>query len=202
MPKRHLLRKKSRSRRSPTSSLRSRTKPHKKRTPRKQRGRKPSADKQPTRSSQLFERGKRLVADMRGDPSLSFSSASRKWKLDSRWVRKNLGSEFEKDASGRVRVKVRNPRHKTLYKLTATPGVSVPVVTKSKRERRLLGKWMAALNAAGRNDWSKMRRFPKEQRVGGVLLETDPNEVQEILKALAEEESPYEGLYRAIARPR
>ena len=94
-----------------------------------------------------------------------------------------------------------NQRHKTLYKPTAIPGVHDPVVTKNKRERRLLGKWMAALNAAGRNDWSKMSKFPKQQLVGGVLLETDPNEVQAILLALAEEESPYEGLYRAIARP-
>ena len=60
---------------------------------------------------------------------------------------------------------------------------------------------MAALNAAGRDHWSKMMKFPKGQKVGGILLETDPNEVQAILLALAEEESPYEGLYRRIARP-
>jgi hypothetical protein len=200
MPNRHVLRKKSRSRRSSPPSPSNKAKLRHKRTPHKHR--KPAADKQSTRTSQLVERGERLVADMRGDPSLTFTSASRKWRLDPRWLRKQFGAEFQKDTSGRVRVKVRNPRHKTLYKPTATPGMPVPVVTRSKRERRLLGQWMAAVNAAGRNDWSKMRRFPKGQRIGGVLLETDPNEVQEILKALAEEESPYEGLYRAIARPR
>jgi hypothetical protein len=138
---------------------------------------------------------------MLGDPSLSFAAATRKHKVDSRWVQKHLGSKFRKDSSGRIRAKVSNRRHKTLYKPTAIPGVHVPVVTKNKRERRLLGRWMAALNAAGRNDWSKMSKFPKQQLVGGILLETDPNEVQPILVALAEEESPYEGLYRRIARP-
>jgi len=146
-------------------------------------------------------RAEGVVADMLGDPSLSFAAATRKRNVDRRWILKHLGSKFRKDSSGRIRVKAVNRRYKTLYKPTATPGVSIPVVTKNKRERRLLGKWMGALNAAGRNHWSEIMKFPKEQKVGGILLETDPNEVQAILLALAEEESPYEGLYRTIARP-
>lgn len=138
---------------------------------------------------------------MLGDPSLSFTAAAHKWAVDPRWLKKHYGSEFEKDSSGRIKAKVRNPRHKTLYKPTATPGMPAPVVTKSKHERLLLGEWMAALNAAGKGNWSKMRRFPKGKRIGGVLLETDPNEVQEILEALADEETPFEALYRAVARP-
>jgi len=76
-----------------------------------------------------------------------------------------------------------------------------PVITKNKRERLLLGEWMAALNEAGRGHWSRMQKFPKGKRIGGVLLETDPKQVQEILEALADEESPFEGLYRTVARP-
>jgi hypothetical protein len=138
---------------------------------------------------------------MLGDPSLSFTAAARKWRVDPRWLQKHYGSEFEKNSSGRIRAKVRNPRHKTLYKPTATPGMAIPLVTRSKRERLLLGEWMAALNKAGKGDWSRMREFPKDKRIGGVPLETDPNEVQEILEALADEESPFEALYRAVARP-
>jgi hypothetical protein len=168
---------------------------------RAQRERKSLASKQSILTSHRIERAEGVVADMLGNPSLSFTAATRKRKVDARWVLKHLGSKFRKDSSGRIRAKAINKRHKTLYKPTATPGVSIPVVTKNKRERRLLGKWMGALNAAGRNHWSKMMKFPKGQKVGGILLETDPNEVQAILLALAEEESPYEGLYRRIARP-
>lgn len=168
---------------------------------RAQRERKSLASKQSILTSHRIERAEGVVADMLGNPSLSFTAATRKRNVDARWVLKHLGSKFRKDSSGRIRAKAINRRHKTLYKPTATPGVSIPVVTKNKRERRLLGKWMSALNAAGRNHWSKMMKFPKWQKVGGVLLETDPNEVQAILLALAEEESPYEGLYRRIVRP-
>lgn len=156
--------------------------------------------KQSSRTSQRLQRGERVFADMLGDPSLSFAATTRKHKVDRRWVLKHLGWKFGKDSSGRIRAKVRNKRHKTLYKPTDTPGVHRPVDTKSKGERQLLGQWMAALNAAGRGDWSKMKKFPKRQHIGGVLLETDPKEVQAILDALAEEESPFEGLYRTTVR--
>jgi len=151
---------------------------------------------------QRLERGERVLATMLHDPSLSFTATARKHKVDPRWVLKHLGWKFRKDSSGRIRAKVRNSRYKTLYKPTSTPGVSVPVVTKNKGERQQLGQWMAALNAARSNHWSRMARFPKGQYIGGVLLETDPKEVQEILLALAEQESPFEGLYRTIVRRR
>jgi len=201
MPTRHVPGKKSASRRSSTSVSPTKTKPNNKRAASKQSRRKSSASKQSILTSRRIERAEGVVADMLGDPSLSFTAATRKRNVDARWVLKHLGPKFRKDSSGRIRAKVSNRRHKTLYKPTAAPGVSIPVVTKNKRERQLLGKWMAALNAAGRDDWSTMSKFPKQQLIGGILLETDPSEVQAILLALAEEESPYEGLYRRIARP-
>ena len=44
---------------------------------------------------------------------------------------------------------------------------------------------MAALNAAGRGDFSKIDKFPRNKSIGGVRLPTNRNEVQRILKALA-----------------
>jgi hypothetical protein len=61
---------------------------------------------------------------------------------------------------------------------------------------------MAALNAAGRGDFSKIDKFPKNKKVGGILLPTKHAEIQQILVNLAEQESPFEGLYRTIVRPR
>jgi hypothetical protein len=201
MPKRRLLRKKSSSRRSSASTHS--TKPNSQRAALRKRGTKPTAAKQPKSDgeSPRVERGQRAIADMLGDSSLSFTAAARKWKVDRRWLGKHFASDLQKSSSGRIKAKVRHPRHKTLYKPSATPGMPVPVVTKSKRERLLLGEWMASLNEAGKDDWSRMRKFPKRKRIGGVLLETDPREVQEILEALADEESPFEALYRAVARP-
>jgi hypothetical protein len=202
MPNRHLLRKKSRSRHSSTSTHSTRTKPNNRRAAPRHRTRPPAARQaRSDRESLHFEQGQRAIADMLGDPSLSFTAAARKWKVDRRWLRQNFGSDLQKDSSGRVKAKVRNPRYKTLYKPTAIPGMPVPVLTKSKRERLELGEWMAALNEAGRDDWSRIRKFPKGKRIGGVLLETDPKEVQAILEAIADEESPFEALYRAVARP-
>jgi hypothetical protein len=74
----------------------------------------------------------------------------------------------------------------------------MPVPTQSKKERLLLGRWMAALNSAGRGDFSKIDKFPKN--IGGILLPTKRAEVQQILVSLAEQESPFEGLYRTIVR--
>jgi hypothetical protein len=76
----------------------------------------------------------------------------------------------------------------------------MPVSTKNKQERRLLGRWMAALNSAGHGDFSKMDKFPKNKRIGGVLLPTKRAEIQRILVSLADQESPFEGLYRTIVR--
>lgn len=202
MPKRHLIRKKSRSSRSSTSTHRTSTKSAKQR-PLRKRSTKPPAVKQPKsdRESTRMECGQRAIADMLGDPSLSFTAAARKWKVDRRWLGEHFASDLQKNSSGRIKAKLHNPRHKTLYKPTATPGMPDPVLTKSKRERLELGEWLAALNEAGRGNWSRIEKFPKGKRIGGVLLETDPKQVQEILEALADEESPFEALYRAVGRP-
>jgi len=102
MPKRHLLRKKSH-----------RTKPNNQRAALRKRGVKPTAAKPPRsdREQLRFERGQRAIADMLGESALSFSAAARKWKVDRRWLRKHFSSDLQKSSSGRIRAKVRNPRH-------------------------------------------------------------------------------------------
>lgn len=196
----HVRGKKSASRRTSTSSAPTKTKPNKKRAVDEQHERE-SFRKASDRAVLRMKRSELVEADMLANPSLSFTAATRKRKVDPRWVLKHRGSKFRKDSSGRIRATIPNKRHQTLHKPTASPGVSIPVITKNKRERQLLGRWMAAVNAAGHGDWSKLRKFPEGQLIAGVLLETDPSEVQPILRALAEEESPFEGLYRTSVRP-
>lgn len=201
MPARHLLRKKSRSRSSSTNSSTQKTKPTKNQhSARKQRGKKLTAGKRAQSPDRLqrLKAGRRLVADMAADSSLVFTRTAHKRGLDPRWVRREFGSQLEKDSSGRIRAKTRSRNRKTLHIPTATPGVRTPVATRNKHERKKVGKWMAALNAAGGGDFSKMKKLPRNLVIGGVRLETSPKKVQEILDAMAEEESPFEGLYRSM----
>jgi hypothetical protein len=153
------------------------------------------------REAEARARSLQVAGDMRRDPSLTFTQAARNRGVDPRSVRKHIGSAFRKDSSGRIRARASDPFRQTLYIPSTKPGVSIPVPTRNSRERQLVGRWMAAINAAGRGDFSKLKKFPRGQVVGGVRLPTGTHEVQGILRALAEEEAPYEGLYRTIARP-
>jgi len=138
--------------------------------------------------------------DMLKDPSLSFTRAARKRQIDPRTARKYNPGWFRRDPSGRIRAYAVARRQKILYIPWFEPGEVMPVETKSKRERLHLGRWMAALNSAGHDDFSKIDKFPKNKRIGGVLLPTNHAEVQQILVNLADQESPFEGLYRTIVR--
>jgi hypothetical protein len=132
--------------------------------------------------------------------SLSLTRASRRRRIDPRTVRKYNPSWFRKDPSGRIKAYAVRLRQKTLYIPWFEPGEVIPIPTKSKQERLMLGRWMAALNTAGRGDFSKIDKFPKNKRIGGVLLPTKRAEVQQILVSLVDQESPFEGLYRTIVR--
>ena len=158
--------------------------------------RKPSSQKSSPRKRASLVRG-----DMLRDRSLSLVRAARKRKVDPRTVLHHFGSDFQKDSSGRIRPRPNDRKRQTLFIPWFEPGEEIPVPTKNARERRLLGRWMAALNAAGHGDFSKMDKFPRNISIGGVTLPTSRKDVQRILEALAEKESPYEGLYRTIARP-
>lgn len=140
----------------------------------------------------------RLLADMSAHPDLPFAVAARKWGLDRRWARIQLGSKLYMDSSGHLRVTRRDRRQRILYIPTATPGVRTPLATRNKQERKKVGRWITAVYAARDGDFFKLKKLPRRLVVGGVRLETSPERVQAILNALAEEESPFEGLYRAI----
>jgi hypothetical protein len=137
---------------------------------------------------------------MLDDLLLAFTRAARKRRIDPRTVLKHLPGGFRKDSSGRIKARAVTRATKVLYIPWFEPGEVMPVPTKSKQERLLVGRWMTALNKARDGDFSKVDEFPKNKRIGGVLLPTNHAEVQRILVSLAEQESPFEGLYRTIAR--
>lgn len=150
----------------------------------------------------VHERSRLVLEDMLRKPSLSLSKAARKRKVDPRTVVRHFAGRFRKSSSGRIRAYAVARRQKTLYIPWFEPGQVKPIPTTVKSERLLLGRWMAALNAARGGDFSKIDEFPKSTKVGGILLPTKHAEIQQILVNLAEQESPFEGLYRTIVRRR
>jgi len=173
------------------------------RKPRKNRPHQQNAARAATKPrDKRFERAERLQKDLERNPSLPFGPTARRKGLDPRWVLKHFGSSFYRDSSGRIKPK---PKRKTseitLHMPSAEPGVSIPIVTRRKKERRTVGQWMAALNAAARGDFAKIDAFPRGVMIGGIPLPTDRDEIQQILNAVAEQAAPFEGLYRVIARP-
>jgi len=167
----------------------------------RRKSKKKSSRKNSPRKSSTYNRASQVQRDMLRDPSLSFARALRKRKIDGRTVLHHFGSDFEKDSSGRIKARSIGRRRQTLFIPGPEPSQDIPVPTKNASERRLVGRWMKALNAAGRGDFSQMDKFPRHKSIGGVRLPTNRNEVHRILKALAERESPFERLYRTLARP-
>ena len=168
---------------------------------RRRRSKKKSSEKNPPSKSSTYKRSFQVHQDMLRDPYLSFARAIRKRKVDRRTVLHHIGSQFEKDSSGRIKARPKGRKQQILYIPGFELGQEIPVATKNARERRVVGRWMAALNAAGRDDFSKIDKFPRNKSIGGVRLPTSRKEVQSILEGLAEKESPFEGLYRTLARP-
>ena len=62
-----------------------------------------------------------------------------------------------------------------------------------------MGEWLASILEAGRNDFSRLNRFPKGTFIDGVRLPTGAYEVQKILEAMENSESPFERLYASAA---
>jgi len=164
------------------------------------KSKKKSSSKNPSHKSSALKRASQVYRDMLRKPSLSLAQAARKRKVDRRTVLHHYQSDFEKDSSGRIKARRSGRKRQTLFIPGFEPGQDIPVPTANASERRLVGRWMKALNAAGRGDFSQMDKFPRNKSIGGVRLPTNRNEVQRILKALAERESPFERLYRTLSR--
>jgi hypothetical protein len=157
--------------------------------------------RKPFRNISTRKRASLVRRDMLRRPSLSLARAARRRRVDPRSVVKHFPTDFQKDSSGRIKARPNDRSRQTLFIPGFQPGEEIAVPTKSARDRRLLGLWLGALKAAGRGNFSKMEKFPRGLSIGGFRLHTNRAEVQRILNSLAETESPFEGLYRTLARP-
>jgi hypothetical protein len=153
------------------------------------------------RSLSARSRALNVLADMRRSPSLTFTQAARNREINPRSVRRYVISALRKDSAGRIKARVSDRFRETIYIPSTKPDERIPIRTRNNRERQLIGQWLKAVNAAGRGDFLLIREFQSGQMIDGVLLPTGPYQIQRLLEALADEESPYEGLYRTLVRP-
>src|SRR5215468_4398598 len=145
-----------------------------------------------------FTRAKALhvLSDLRRDPKLTLSQAAKNREISPRSIWKHIGSQLERKGSGRrIGVTTSDRLRATLHIPSTKPDVLIPIHTKSSKERYLVGEWFASIIEAGRGDFSRLNQFPKGIYIDGVRLPTGAYEVQKILDAMENSESPFERLY-------
>src|SRR5215471_11944237 len=146
------------------------------------------------RSQSTRAKALHVLSDLRRDPKLTLSQAAENREISSRSIWKHIGSEL-KHSGRRIRVTTSDRLRATLLIPSTKPDVLIPIHTRSSKERYLVGEWFASIVEAGRGDFSRLNQFPKGTFIDGVRLPTGPYEVQKILEAMENSESPFERLY-------
>jgi len=158
---------------------------------RRQGARNLSERSQSTRTKALH-----VLSDLRRDPKLTLTQAAKNREVSPRSIRKYIESQLKQERpGGKLRVTASDRLRATLHIPSTKPDVLIPIHTRSSMERYLVGEWFASIKEAGRGDFSRLNRFPKGTYIGGVRLPTGAYEVQKILEAIENSESPFERLY-------
>jgi len=148
------------------------------------------------RSQSTRAKALHVLSDLRRDTKLTLSQAAKNREVSPRSIRKYIGSQLKQERSGgKLRVTSSDRLRATLHTPSTKPDVLIPIHTKSSKERYLVGEWFASIVEAGRGDFSRLNRFPKGTYIDGVRLPTGAYEVQKILEAMENSESPFERLY-------
>lgn len=150
-----------------------------------------ASERSQTRRSRLLQ----VASDMRRDNTLAFTQACHNRGVNPQSRHRHVTALFYKDASGKVRPRKTDSYAQEISIPSTRPGVSIHFVARGSKERQLVGEWFAALKEAGGGDFTRLSTFPKGTFVDGVRLPTGAYEVQCILEAMEDSESPLEELY-------
>src|SRR5439155_6027252 len=104
------------------------------------------------RSLSARSRSLQVLSDLRRDPSLTFSQAAENRSVDRGTARKYISSSLRRDESGRIKARPNDRMRETMFIPSPKPNEQIPVHTKSSQERKLVGQWHTALNAAAKGD--------------------------------------------------
>jgi hypothetical protein len=126
---------------------------------------------------------------------MSWSNAEKDSGVSVRTAQQYLPKAFFRDSRGRLQVRAYDRYVEKLQLPTAHPGKLRVVRAPGSPQRSLSGQWLNALKAAGHGDFGPIDAFPKDVIIDGYHLATEHDEVQRILEAQAESDSPLEELY-------
>jgi hypothetical protein len=149
------------------------------------------------RSESTRAKALHVLSDLRRDPKLTLTQAAKNREVSPRSIRKYIESQLRQERpGGKLRVTASDRLRATLHIPSTKPDVLIPIHTRGSKERYLVGEWFASIIEAGRGNFARLNRFPKGTFIDGVRLPTGPYEVQKILEAMENSESPFERLYR------
>jgi len=126
---------------------------------------------------------------------MSWRDAEKYSGVSVRTAQRYLPKAFFRDSGERTQAATYDPYVERLQLPTVQPGQLRVVHARGSRQRSLSGQWLNALKAAGGGDFGPIDAFPKQSFIDGFHLVTEHEEVQRILEAQAESDSPLEELY-------
>jgi hypothetical protein len=139
------------------------------------------------------------LGELRSNPKLSFSKVASRWHIDTRTLHRHAKSALRTDNSGRIHARPNDRIQVVMQIPTTKPGEYRAIVTRSSKERKLLGEYWAAINDAKAGKIARLNAFPKNTFIDGTRLPTGRFEVQKLLEALESEGSKFAGPYRVRA---
>jgi len=139
--------------------------------------------KLPKRSSAARDRALHVLAEMRNDPNLLLGRAARLHGVKPDTVRKYFPSALKK-VRGRIRV-TKNDRYSETLFLPDAQGNSVPIRTRSFKERSEAGQYLRDIGRALRGDIRALSKW-RGKKIAGVELLTDERQLTAIEPALSE----------------
>ena len=144
----------------------------------------------PKRSQLARDRALHVLAAMRRDPGLSLSHAAKLQGIKPETAKKYFPSAFNK-SEGRFRV-TRSDRYATTLYVPDAQGNSVPVNTRSSKEREQLSQYLRDLGRFLRGDRDALAHW-HGKKIAGVELVTASRTIIAIEPALSDF-----SLYRAL----
>ena len=137
----------------------------------------------PERSTAARDRALHVLAEMRKDPNVLLGSAARLHGVKPDTVRKYFPSALKR-VGGRIRVTKTDRYPETLF-LPDAQGNSVPVRTRSFKERSEAGQYLRDVGRAMRGDTKALSKW-RGKKIAGVELLTDERALAAIEPVLSD----------------
>jgi hypothetical protein len=153
---------------------------------RQRRGRQPknlSIGSLPERSQSARDNALHVLSAMRGDPSLSLTRAAKLEGIKPATVKKYFPSAL-RVSNGKFRAAKGDRYSATLY-IPDSQGNSVPVKTRSSKERKELSNYLRDLGRYLRGDRNALARW-QGKKIAGIELVTDGRTIKTIEPELSD----------------